>query len=329
MLHNYNGFGTLQDMNTRPEVSVVMSVYNGASDLAVTMDSILSQEGVEFEFIVVNDGSTDKSGEILEDYARLDDRVRVIHQANTGLTRALIRGCALATGEFIARQDVGDVSLPGRLAAQLNVFKNNVSVVMTSCGTRFAGPDGEVLYEVCQTGDELHRGLQRRRIKHLKGVSSHPSVMFRRKSFETVGGYRPQFKVAQDLDLWIRLSEVGVCWATPDVLCVVHLNKNSISANRRSEQIRSAKVIVKCAEARRSGRDDSSIIEKWMGQRKWRQVFCWSPRRLQEARFYYFIGSLLRHRQPQQAQLYFWRAVGSWVAYPRAWYRILLLRASR
>ena len=149
-------------MSTSSEVSVVMSVYNGASNLAATMDSILSQEGVEFEFIVVNDGSTDKTGEILDDYARRDDRVRVIHQENTGLTRALIRGCAAATGEFIARQDAGDVSLAGRLALQLDVFRNNSNVVMTSCGTRFVGPGNEVLYEVCQAGDELHRGLQAR-----------------------------------------------------------------------------------------------------------------------------------------------------------------------
>ena len=81
-------------MSANCEISVVMSVYNGASSFAVTMNSILSQEGVKFEFIVVNDGSTDNSGEILDDYARCDDRVRVIHQGNTGLTRALIRGCA-------------------------------------------------------------------------------------------------------------------------------------------------------------------------------------------------------------------------------------------
>src|SRR5262245_39044227 len=128
-------------MKTYPEVSVVMSVYNGASHLAATLDSVLSQEGVELEFIVVNDGSTDKAGEILDDYARRDDRVRVIHQRNTGLTYALIRGCAAATGEFIARQDAGDVSLAGRLASQLDVFKKNTKVVMTSCGSRFIGPE--------------------------------------------------------------------------------------------------------------------------------------------------------------------------------------------
>ena len=142
------------------EVSVVMSVYNGASTLPATMDSILSQEDVELEFIVVNDGSTDGTGEILEAYARRDSRVRVIHQENTGLTRALIRGCAAASGEFIARQDAGDVSRAGRLATQANVLRTNPNVVMTSCGTQFVGPGGEFLYEVCQFGDELHRGLQ-------------------------------------------------------------------------------------------------------------------------------------------------------------------------
>jgi glycosyltransferase involved in cell wall biosynthesis len=310
-------------MNRKPEVSVVMSVYNCAADLAVTMDSVLSQEEVELEFIVVNDGSTDQSGEILDGYARRDDRVRIIRQRNTGLTRALIHGCAAASGDFIARQDAGDRSLPGRLALQLHVFRNNPAVVMTSCGTRFVGPDGEVLYEICQKGDELHLGLQHVEIKRLKGVSHHTSVMFRRKSFERLGGYRPQFRVGQDLDLWTRFSEVGICWATPDVLCEARLHKNSISASRRREQIESANVIVQCAEARRSGGDDSSIIAKWVGQRKRRQVFSWSPRRLQEARYYYFIGSVLRRRQPKQARIYFWRALGSWIVYPKAWYQIV------
>jgi glycosyltransferase involved in cell wall biosynthesis len=175
-------------MSESCEVSVVMSVYNGASSLAVTMNSVLSQEGVKFEFIVVNDGSTDNGGDILDDYALRDDRVRVIHQENTGLTRALIRGCAAASGEFIARQDAGDISLAGRLALQLDVFRNNSSVVMTSCGTRFIGPENEVLYEVCQTGDQLHRGLQCVDVARVAGPSSHTSAMFRRDTYEKVSG---------------------------------------------------------------------------------------------------------------------------------------------
>jgi glycosyltransferase involved in cell wall biosynthesis len=316
-------------MSKNPDVSVVMSVYNGSSNLTVTMDSILSQEGVELEFIIVNDGSTDKTGEVLDDYVRRDDRVRVIHQGNTGLTCALIRGCAAATGEFIARQDAGDVSLAGRLALQLNVFRNNSNVVLTSCGTRFVGPGNEVLYEVRQVGDELYRGLQLD-IGRIHGPSSHTSVMFRRETYEKVGGYRSQFNVAQDLDLWMRLAEAGICWATPEILCEFHLSKNSIGAVRRYEQIRSAKVIVQCAVARRSGRDDSALVAKWGQQRKWNLFsWWWVPRRLQEAKFYYFIGSALRHRQPKQAQLYFWRAVTAWFPYPRAWYGILRVSGRR
>lgn len=300
-------------MSANCEISVVMSVYNGASNLAVTMDSILAQQAVELEFIVVNDGSTDGTGDILDDYARRDSRVCIIHQKNTGLTRALIRGCAAATGEFIARQDAGDVSLAGRLALQLDVFRNNSNVVMTSCGTGFIGPGNEALYEVRQVGDELHRGLQHVDIGRIHGPSSHTSVMFRRETYEKVGGYRAQFDVAQDLDLWMRLAEVGICWASPEVLCEFHLSKNSIGSVRRYEQIRSAKIIVKCAAARRSGCDDSALVAKWAQQRK-RNLFVWwwLPRRLHEAKFYYFIGSVLRHRQPKQAQLYFWRAVTTW-----------------
>jgi glycosyltransferase involved in cell wall biosynthesis len=307
-----------------------MSAYNVAPNLVATLDSILSQEGVAFEFIVVNDGSTDKTGEILDGYARRDGRVRIIHQENRGLTRALIRGCAAATGEFIARQDAGDVSFAGRLALQVNVFSNNPSVVMTSCGTRFVGPGNEVLYEVSQVQDELHRGLQHVDVRHVRGPSSHSSVMFRRESYEKVGGYRAQFFVAQDLDLWMRLAEVGTCWATPEVLCENRLINNSIGAARRYEQIRSAKMIVKSASARRSGRDDSAMIAKWVKQRKWYLfLWWWIPRRLQEAKFYYFIGAMLRHRQPKTAQLYFWRAIKACFLYPRAWYRIVLGPAQR
>src|SRR5262245_3000266 len=100
-------------MNTVPDVSVVMSVYNGADRLHETIESILSQDGVSLELIIVNDGSTDGSEIVLDKYARREQRLRILHQGNQGLTRALIAGCAAARGEYIARQDAGgDISLP-------------------------------------------------------------------------------------------------------------------------------------------------------------------------------------------------------------------------
>ena len=140
-------FGWFEKMNERPDVSVVMSVYNGAAHLHETIDSILSQEGVSLEFVMVNDGSTDHSSQILKEYAERDSRVRIIHQENQGLTRALITGCAAAKGHYIARQDVGDVSLPDRLRKQITRIKQTPDIVSVSCGTRFVGPDSEYLYD--------------------------------------------------------------------------------------------------------------------------------------------------------------------------------------
>src|SRR5262249_33301635 len=158
--------------------------------------------------------------------------------------------------------------------------------------------------------DELHRGLQCIDAARVYGPSSHSSVMFRLVTYQKVGGYRAQFDVAQDLDLWMRLSELGQCWGIPEVRCEFHLNKNSISGLRRHEQIRSAKLIVKCAAARRSGQNESLLVANWKQRSKWKSFF-WRciPRRLHEAKFYYFVGSMLRYRQPHEAQRYFWLAV--------------------
>src|SRR5262249_3399639 len=138
------------------------SVYNGADRLPETMESILSQEGVSLEFVIVNDGSKDGAGAILDGYADRDPRVRVLHQKNQGLTCALIRGCAAARGEYIVRQDAGgDISLPGRLERQLTHLSQCSDAVMSSCGTRYVGPAGETLYEITQSESQLDWNLRR------------------------------------------------------------------------------------------------------------------------------------------------------------------------
>src|SRR5438067_1820873 len=131
-----------------PDVSVVMSVYNGGHRLGATLDGIAAQRGVDFEVIVVDDGSTDSSGARLDAWAARDSRVRVIHQENRGLTRALITGCAAARGAFIARHDAGDVSLPQRLQKQRAVLAANPDLAFVSCWTEFVGPEDELLMVV-------------------------------------------------------------------------------------------------------------------------------------------------------------------------------------
>jgi len=110
-------------MSKAPDVSVVMSVHNGWPLLHRALSSVLAQEGCTFEFIVIDDGSTDGTAAILDHYAAKDTRLQILHQENVGLTMALRRGCSLATGEFIARQDAGDVSCQTRLMKQLNLLR--------------------------------------------------------------------------------------------------------------------------------------------------------------------------------------------------------------
>jgi len=304
-----------------------MSVYNGGTALAATLDSVLAQEGVAFEFIVVDDGSTDGSGALLDDHARRDERLRVIHQDNRGLTRALIRGCAAAKGPFIARQDAGDISLPGRLARQSAFLESNPEVVLTACGTRFVGPAGELLYEQVQHGDELQRGLEQLDSKRIRGPSHHGSVMFRQAAYHAVGGYRPEFRVAQDLDLWMRLAEVGGCVAVPEVLYQAWLTRGAISHNRRDEQLRMTAIILQSAALRRLGWEDSSVMSHHIqrGCLAIKALFP-VPQSLQDARFYYFIGSLLRQRKPAKAKYYYQQALNSWWFYPKAIFRLWTLR---
>ena len=255
-------------MSKVPKVSVVMSVYNSAKNLANTLDSILKQEECDFEFIVVNDGSSDSTAVILDDYAARESRLRVIHQENTGLTRALIRGCSIAQGEFIARQDAGDVSLPGRLAAQCSYLASHPKVALVASGTRFVGPAGESLYEITRMGKELGAGLALLSVEEIRGPSHHGSTMFRKESYLSTGGYRLAFNVAQDIDLWLRLAEVGGSWGIGDIHYQASLAANSISGRRRDEQFRAGLLAIECARLRRSGRDDRGCLDAGNLQKK-------------------------------------------------------------
>lgn len=289
-----------------PDVSVVMSVYNGADSLSATLDSVLAQQGCDFEFIVVNDGSSDGAEEILDAYAARDRRLRVIHQSNTGLTRALVTGCAAARGDFIARQDAGDVSLPGRLLSQQMLLRERSDVVLISVACRVLGPRGELLFELCRDGDALGDGLARLDVSHIKGPPHHGTTMFRREAYLRVGGYRPTFVVAQDIDLWLRLAEVGHCWGLKEFGYEAKLEANSISGRRRDEQIRLGRLAVEAAKMRRAGRSDQALLDATIPPVK-------QPRkpmsRREKAKFFYFIGSCLRHRDAATARSYFWESV--------------------
>ena len=311
-------------MQNNPQVSVVMSVYNGADSLPRTIESILAQENVDFEFIVVNDGSKDNSGKILDTYAQRDPRLRVIHQENSGLTKALIRGCAEAKGEFIARQDAGgDISYPRRLVSQLEQLRQESDAVFTSCGTRYVDPKHEILYEVQMTQAELNEGLHEDSLEKLKGPSHHGSVMFRRSIYEFVGGYRSAYKVAQDLDLWIRLSECGLCLTTEEILYEAVWEPASISSRKRSQQFLAAQTALVGAKYRRQKLSEKTLLIE-LEQSLLKSKSKLNIAKLSEANSWYFMGASVLKCSQFRAHYYWWQAIKCWPLHLKSWLRLLI-----
>jgi glycosyltransferase involved in cell wall biosynthesis len=291
--------------------------------LGETLDSILSQAGVVLEVVVVDDGSTDGSGRLLEHYAGRDSRIRVVRQEHRGLTRALIRGCALAHGEYIARQDVGDISLPGRLRTALDCLTARADTVFVSCGVRVVGPGGELLFDVRQDAGELNRAVRAVDPAELTGPAHHGSAVFRRAAYEKVGGYRAEFYFAQDLDLWVRLAEVGDHALVPEILYRAVVAPDSISGRYRREQLALTRLITESARCRRAGLSDAAIL---------RQAAAIGPaatvrrRRTARSSTFYFIGACLRRRGDRAAVEYFKLAIREDPAHLKAWWRLLTSR---
>ena len=187
---------------TAPKVSVVMSVHNGERHLREAVDSILNQTFTDFEFIIVDDGSTDETPFILNDY--LDPRiVRCRNESNLGLTRSLNRGLAVAQGEYIARMDADDLALPQRLAMQVGVLDGNerVGAIGSWCILQYEDGRRITLSRPC-TDVEIRWALL------FDNYLPHPGVLLRRTAVERVGGYNEKFAYAQDYDLFSRLVRV-------------------------------------------------------------------------------------------------------------------------
>ncbi|HYK02413.1 MAG TPA: glycosyltransferase family 2 protein [Thermoanaerobaculia bacterium] len=293
--------------------SVVMSVYNGAAELPATLDSILGQTMRDFEVVVVDDGSGDATPSILVEYAARDGRIRVLSQANSGLTRALIRGCGEARADVIARHDCGDRSHPERFARQLALLEEGH--VLVSCAARFSTSEGDELYVARAEGEEVRRSLLADDAARIHALPHHGSAMFRRDAYVTAGGYRPQFRLAQDLDLWLRIAQLGTIAILPDVLYEATLDARSLSGLSRTEQVR----LTALAIALRDGGDASLLDEA-------ARIVPARASRSGEAAALYFIGKCLLQQRNAKWRRYLCDAVARNPWHWRAWVGLLLGR---
>lgn len=299
------------------KLSVVMAVYNGAAALTRTLDSIFAQSESDFELIVVDDGSTDSTPDVLASY--VDPRLRVITQTNTGLTRALVRGCAEAKSRVIARHDCGDRSHPDRFRKQLALLSSNAENVLVSCATSFEGPGGEPLYVVRANGDEVRRSLLQDGLDRIRGLTHHGSAMFRLDAYHAAGGYRPELYFAQDLDLWIRLAALGRIAFVDETLYTAHIDVTAISSINRTKQLEISRLIL-------AMRDQPARAGELLARAATIRPTHKKRSRRAEARALYFIASCLRRQRDSRWRDYARRARARNPFLLRAWALLLRLR---
>src|SRR5215208_1756864 len=235
-------------MATAPTISVLMSVYNGEKYLAEAVESILAQTLADFEFIIIDDGSKDGSLAILQKYAARDSRIRLTSRANQGLTRTLNEALSQARGEFIARMDSDDVARPDRFENQIRFLREHPEIVCA--GGYFELIDDEVRLLTLLKPPTDDAEIQRQALAG-HGAICHPSAMIRREALERINGYDTDFMTAQDLDLWLRLGEIGKLANVPVPVLRFRLHESSVSESKRHEQRESARMACERAWKRR------------------------------------------------------------------------------
>ncbi len=294
-----------------------MSVFNGAARLRETLESIAAQTESDYELIVVDDGSTDDTPRILAAAAAGDARIRVLTQANAGLTRALILGCNEARAAVIARHDAGDLSHPERFARQLAILEMNPEYVLVASAVRFVGPEREELYVAHARGEAVRHSLLHHRRGQIRGIPHHATAIFRRDDYVAAGGYREEFRFAQDLDLWIRLARRGMIAIFEDVLYEATIEPRSISSVHRAEQERLTEIAI----ALRDGADERKALAAAARVQPSRKA---TPR--DEAAGLYFIAKCLRRQRNRAWRSYLARAIARNPLHWRAWASLILGR---
>lgn len=240
---------------SKPLVSVVMVTRNVERFLAEAIESILSQTFTDFEFIILDFGSTDSSKAIAASYAAKDSRIRLHEIASCGLTEARNASCRVAQGQYIAIMDADDVALPNRLALQVGFMEEHPQVgllgALADCTNSEGKPLGFRVHLNPPTKDENIRLALRERSPFCQ-----PTIMLRREAFEAVGGYRPVLAQAEDYDLFVRIAERYSCAGLDQVVLNYRIHPQQLSMHKQRQQSLSMLAAQASAAARRNGKPD-------------------------------------------------------------------------
>lgn len=243
-----------------PLASVLLPVHNGGRFVREALDSLIAQSARDLEIVVVNDGSTDATASILDDFARRDSRIRIVNQPQQGLVAALNRGLAECRGCYVARMDADDIAHPERIGRQLAYLLACPEVVAVGCQIAIIDSSGKILrkghYPIGQASCR----------RHLLGRSSplcHPAVLFRLQAVREVGGYRSAYADAEDYDLWLRLGQIGEIDNLPATLLQYRVHGGNVTILRGERQARHSALAFVAASVRAEDGRDLTPVEGW------------------------------------------------------------------
>lgn len=220
-----------------PRVSVLMPVSNGERFLREAIDSILNQTFTDFEFIIINDGSTDRTAEIIEAYG--DPRIRALNNSKSlGVAVSLNKGLDTAQGEYIARMDGDDISLPERLAKQVSYMDAHPEIAASGTWAKDIDADGRELSARCLPfGERMKYEFWR------PSPIVHPSAIIRASQLGSLR-YDPRLSPAEDFDLWLALKAHYQLGNLPEYLLLYRVHAASVTGQYRECQIQATHEIV-------------------------------------------------------------------------------------
>lgn len=234
----------------KPTASVILPVYNAGAFLTEAIESVLTQTFKNFELLLLNDGSTDGSIDILEYYASQDKRCKIFSWPNKGLIKTLNEGIRLSNSEIILRMDADDVCMKSRFEKQIDYLNQHPDCV--AVGSKVLLIDDEDL-PISEFSISLeHESIDNNHLNGKGGSICHPAAAIRKEALSKIGGYHAKYQYAEDLDLFLRLAEIGRLANLPDVLLKYRQHIDSIGYTKKVEQLKSNRQAVTDAWRRRS-----------------------------------------------------------------------------
>jgi glycosyltransferase involved in cell wall biosynthesis len=237
---------------SRPAVTVLMPVRDGARHLPEALDSILRQTWRDLECVVCDDGSADATPEILARAAAADGRLRVLRLPRAGIVAALNAGLAAARADWVARMDADDIAAPDRLEHQMAAAAHHPGSAAIGGAWRVVGPDGRFRRRIAPPLEpaEIAEAL----LRH--NPLAHPTMLLRRDAVVELGGYRAAFRSAEDYDLWLRLAERHPIRCVPNTLIDYREHAGQTAWAEIAHRVHAELGARAAAQARRAGLPD-------------------------------------------------------------------------